>query len=187
MPCGTRARSVRPRECQASRGDRAHHSQVRRLHQRPGRPRGQAHLSATCPRCDDASLDPGAYAELLGWYLGDGHISRGRRGVYALHVYDDLKYPELNGHVAALMRQVRPLGRPHTRTLHGCLIITVSWKHWPCLFPQHGPGRKHLRSLVLEGWQRDIVEAEPAAFLRGLFHSDGCRVNNWASGRWLAR
>lgn len=26
-----------------------------------------------------------------------------------------------------------------------------------------------------------IVEAHPADFLRGLFHSDGCRVNNWAT------
>jgi hypothetical protein len=61
------------------------------------------------------------------------------------------------------------------------VITTVSWKHWPCLFPQHGPGRKHERKLVLEGWQREIVEAHPADFLRGLFHSDGCRVKNWAT------
>lgn len=33
---------------------------------------------------------------------------------------------------------------------------------------------------MLEAWQREIVEAHPADFLRGLFHSDGCRVNNWA-------
>jgi hypothetical protein len=30
-------------------------------------------------------------------------------------------------------------------------------------------------------WQREIVERHPADFLRGLFHSDGCRVNNWAT------
>ena len=30
-------------------------------------------------------------------------------------------------------------------------------------------------------WQREIVAAHPADFLRGLFHSDGCRVNNWAT------
>ena len=28
-------------------------------------------------------------------------------------------------------------------------------KHWPCLFPQHGPGRKHGRPIVLEEWVPD--------------------------------
>jgi hypothetical protein len=61
------------------------------------------------------------------------------------------------------------------------VITTVSWKHWPCLFPQHGPGRKHERKLVLADWQREIVTAHPAELLRGLFHSDGCRSANWAT------
>ena len=65
----------------------------------------------------------------------------------------------------------------------GCLVITVSWKHWPCLFPQHGPGRKHERPIALVDWQRAIVEQHPDAFLRGLFHSDGSRTRNWASRR----
>ncbi len=30
-------------------------------------------------------------------------------------------------------------------------------------------------------WQWDLVERHPAEFLRGLFHSDGSRSNNWAS------
>ena len=30
-------------------------------------------------------------------------------------------------------------------------------------------------------WQREVVAAHPAAFLRGLFHSDGARVRNWAT------
>jgi hypothetical protein len=42
-------------------------------------------------------------------------------------------------------------------------------------------GRKHERSLVMADWQGEIVEAHPVDFLRGLFHSDGCRVNNWAT------
>jgi hypothetical protein len=80
-----------------------------------------------------------------------------------------------------LMRQVKPKSRPHTRGVPGCTVITVSWKHWPCLFPQHGPGRKHERALEMADWQSAIVEEHPADFLRGLFHSDGCRVNNWAT------
>ncbi|MGW1062330.1 hypothetical protein [Micromonospora rubida] len=50
--------------------------------------------------------------------------------------------------------------------------------HWPCLLPQHGPGKKHERPIVLADWQREIVAAHPGDFVRGLFHSDGCRVAN---------
>jgi hypothetical protein len=127
------------------------------------------------------SLDERPYAELLGWYLGDGHISSGRRGVWNLHVYNDERYLDLNQHIADLMRRVKPGGRPHTRRVPGCLVTTVSWKHWPCLFPQHGPGRKHERPIRLEEWQRQIVERHPGDFLRGLFHSDGSRTKNWAT------
>ena len=153
----------------------------RRLYQRRGLPRGQEHTSARCPRCDGEPLDGPSYAELLGWYLGDGHISLGRRGVYALHIFNDLRYTELNAHVADLMRGVKPRCRPHTRVVPGCLITTVSWKDWPCLFPQHGPGRKHERELGMTAWQWAIVTDHPADFLRGLFHSDGCRIDNWAT------
>jgi hypothetical protein len=50
--------------------------------------------------------------------------------------------------------------------------------HWPCLFPQHGPGKKHLRKIELAEWQKVIVEQCPGEFARGLFHSDGCRALN---------
>jgi hypothetical protein len=153
----------------------------RRLYERRGLPRGQAHTSVLCPRCTDAPLNSAAYAELLGWYLGDGHISAGRRGVWNLHICNDESYEDLNAHILELMRRVKPGGRPHTRRTPGCVISTVSWKHWPCLFPQHGPGRKHERPIRLEDWQEEIVRQHPADFLRGLFHSDGSRTNNWAS------
>jgi hypothetical protein len=153
----------------------------RRDYQCKGLSRGQEHLAAPCPRCDGATLEPPAYAELLGWYLGDGHISQGRRGVFNLHIFNDIAYPVANSHILDLMRQVKPGSRPHTRLKPGCVVSTVSWKHWPCLFPQHGPGRKHQRPIVLEAWQQEIVDACPADFLRGLFHSDGCRANNWTS------
>ena len=153
----------------------------RRLYQRRGQVRGQQHLAPPCPRCDDGPLDPAAYSELLGWYLGDGYISKGRREVYSLHIYNDRAYEQLNADILELMRSVKPGSRPHTRMVPGCVVSTVSWKHWPCLFPQHGPGRKHDRPIVLEEWQTEIVTAFPADFLRGLMHSDGARVNNWAT------
>src|SRR5581483_9035231 len=62
---------------------------------------------------------------------------------------------------------------------HGnCVILECGWKDWPTLFPQHGPGRKHLRPIVLEPWQREIVERHPGQFVRGLIHSDGARCVN---------
>jgi len=38
---------------------------------------------------------------------------------------------------------------------------------WPCLFPQHGPGRKHERKIELAPWQEAIVDREPEQFIRG--------------------
>ncbi len=153
----------------------------RREYQRRGKPRGQSHTDTACPRCGDGRLDRRAYAELLGWYLGDGHISRGRRDVFNLHVVNDRTYVKDNAWLQHLMSAVKPGGRPHTRLVPGAVITTVSWKHWPCLFPQHGPGRKHERPIVLDDWQRAVVEEHPGPFLRGLFHSDGSRVRNWAT------
>jgi hypothetical protein len=63
----------------------------------------------------------------------------------------------------------------------GYIRIEVRWKHWPCLFPQHGVGRKQLRKIELADWQREIVAKCPEQLLRGLFHSDGCRFVNWAT------
>lgn len=134
-----------------------------------------------CPRCDRASLDDALYAELLGWYLGDGYLARARRGVLVLRIYNDLRYPLANERIAELITGVRPAAVPVAQARDGCLVTSAEWKHWACLFPQHGPGRKHERPIVLTPWQRAIVEPHPAPFLRGLFHSDGCRVRNWAT------
>ncbi len=49
-------------------------------------------------------------------------------------------------------------------------------KHWPCLFPQHGPGKKHDRRIALEPWQQALVDQATEEFVLGLIHSDGCRV-----------
>lgn len=155
----------------------------RREYQHRGRQRGQLHTSVTCPVCSTGSLDRAAYAELLGWYLGDGHITTGRRGVFSLHIYNDARYVGGIDRIEELLRKVKPGGRPHRRDRPGCVNITVGWKHWPCLFPQHGTGRKHDRPIVLAGWQRAIVAEHPEPLLRGLFLSDGCRVTNWTIRR----
>ncbi len=35
--------------------------------------------------------------------------------------------------------------------------------------------------ITLEPWQQEIVDAHPWEFIRGLIHSDGCRVTNWTT------
>lgn len=32
----------------------------------------------------------------------------------------------------------------------GAVVVQNCWKHWPCLLPQHGPGRKHERALGMQ-------------------------------------
>jgi hypothetical protein len=138
----------------------------------------QPRAPSGCPHCGGAPLAE-SYPLLLGYYLGDGCISTVRSTTF-LRVSCDRTYPGIIDDVSGAMRDVGRSPTVHHVAAPGVVVVQKAWKHWPCLFPQHGPGRKHLRTLVLEDWQREIVEAEPAAFLRGLFHSDGCRVNNWA-------
>ncbi len=68
----------------------------------------------------------------------------------------------------------------------GCIHINSYWKHWPCVFPQHGPGPKHQRSIQLHDWQQRIVSGYPHLLLRGLIHSDGCRTTNTVTRRLAA-
>jgi hypothetical protein len=141
-------------------------------------PNRSAQRASGCPRCDGSSLDCEAYAALLGFYLGDGCISRMRR-YYAFRVSCDAAYPGIIADIHQCIEMVRPGGRIHHVRAPGAIVVQSDWQHWPCLFPQHGPGRKHERPIALESWQRSMVESHPGPFLRGLFHSDGCRAQNW--------
>ena len=75
--------------------------------------------------------------------------------------------------------QVAKLLRPD----HSVEVYSYS-KSWPCLFPQYGPGKKHLRRIWLADWQQRLVTQKPELLLRGLIHSDGCRFINTGSGGW---
>jgi hypothetical protein len=124
-------------------------------------------------------LPRGQYSYLLGVYLGDGTVSRFGRA-FGLRVFMDSRYPSIIGEVAAAMRAVMPRNRasvyPDAR--HNFVVVTSYSKAWPCLLPQHGPGPKHERKIELASWQEAIVDREPEQFIRGLIHSDGCRVMN---------
>jgi hypothetical protein len=123
--------------------------------------------------------DESSYAYLLGWYLGDGYVGNTGRS-YQLVITADLAYLEIVMKCrAAIMATVPgkvPQLRPHP--VHDYLRIECGWTRWPEVFPQHGPGRKHERPIVLEPWQERIVETHPWRFLSGLLHSDGCRTVN---------
>jgi hypothetical protein len=138
---------------------------------------GRSARTNDCAICGPGEVDGSAYAALLGFYLGDGCISRAPR-FHFLRVACDRTQPGVVADVSDLIRRVRPDGRVFLVSAPGVTVVQSNWQHWPCLFPQHGPGRKHERPIVLEDWQRSIVEAHPGPFLRGLFHSDGCRVMN---------
>ncbi len=120
-----------------------------------------------------------SYSYLLGMYLGDGCV-QSTGSSYQLVVACDAAYPRIIDECwAAMLLTLLPRRvqcNPH-RTQR-CVRVLGSSKRWPEAFPQHGPGRKHERPIVLEPWQRDIVDAFPREFLRGLLHSDGCRTIN---------
>lgn len=132
------------------------------------------------PRCPAPFRPTAEYAALFGFYLGDGCISRNPR-TYALRIAcDQTQLGTVTG-VETVLSAVHPERRTYRVRAPGVIVVQQYWKHWPCLFPQHGPGRKHERILTLADWQRVIVQKYPGPFLRGLFHSDGSLVKNWAT------
>jgi hypothetical protein len=146
------------------------------------RARRRAERETTKPRCARCADPPhelpekDSYSYLFGLYLGDGHLVTSTK-VPVLRIYCTQAWPGLVDACEEAMRRV--LDRSVFRvTRSGCVTVQSSSNHWPCLLPQHGPGKKHERNIALERWQRDIVRQFPEDFLRGLFHSDGCRVVN---------
>ena len=147
-----------------------------------------------CSRCGHARhsrtpLDQPTYSYLLGMYLGDGCISTMPRGVYRLRIACDGEYPSIIEEVAAAIGKIVPVSKVgiQRRKGSGCVEVYSYSKAWPCLFPQHGSGPKHERRIFLESWQEEIVETHPEGFVRGLLHSDGCRVRNRVKGKEYPR
>ncbi|KIF03306.1 hypothetical protein PL81_25060 [Streptomyces sp. RSD-27] len=144
----------------------------------------RAWQSRASPLARDSTLcsgpaDATAYAYLLGLYLGDGCISAHPRGGHYLRIACADAWPGLIDLCRAAIAGVRPDSKSALVQKQGCVEVKSYGRHWTCLFPQHGPGRKHERHIALEPWQRDIVDAHPWEFIRGLIHSDGCRTTNW--------
>jgi hypothetical protein len=119
---------------------------------------------------------PDAYAYLLGQYLGDGCLTTYHR-VPKLRIACADDYPNIAAEVDRSLIAVSGNAVCRFQAV-GCSEHATYWNHWTCLFPQHGPGRKHQRAIVLAPWQQDLVDAHPWQLLRGLIHSDGCRAMN---------
>jgi hypothetical protein len=125
---------------------------------------------------DFLALHPAAYAYLLGIYLGDGCISRGGR-VWRMRITLDSRYPNIIDRAREAIDLLMPGQRAGIwRRSDNCTEVYLCSKHWPCLFPQHGPGKKHLRPIRLEPRQEKLVNEATEEFIRGLIDSDGCRV-----------
>lgn len=151
---------------------------------------------ASCAVCGGPAHDferlTARYAYLLGLYLGDGCISAHRRGVYRLRIFLDARYPGIVDSCARAIREVMPGNKVGRRAYasdysHGTestVQLSSYSRSWPCLFPQHGPGKKHERSITLVDWQQIVVRRHPEELLCGLIHSDGCRFMNTGRAGW---
>jgi hypothetical protein len=111
------------------------------------------------------------YSYLLGLYLGDGCISTHPR-TYRLRIALDKKYDKLNEYAKKALEKIFIKNSVCVVYAEGCINLSVYYRGLPNVFPHTGKGKKHDRRIVLEQWQKDILD--PTQFLKGLFHSDGC-------------
>jgi hypothetical protein len=147
--------------------------------------RGERRSRPRCLTCGGPVHDPDppdarAYAYLLGLYLGDGHVACHRASPPRLAIGLDSRHPGIIAGCVAAMEATRPGRRAEVRAHADKNLVEVRMyaTAWICLLPQHGPGRKHERPIVLADWQQRLVDQEAHAFLRGLIHSDGSRFVN---------
>lgn len=110
-------------------------------HWRYGTRRSSPLTGPTCPRCNGRPLDERSYAYLLGLYLGDGHIARGRRDVYALTVACSDAWPGLVTAARLAMSAVMPPTK--------CALSRRLVAGWSKVRPS--TGRAYFLSMVLAG------------------------------------
>lgn len=124
--------------------------------------------------------EPAIYAYVLGLYLGDGCLGHPQRGNPHNSITLGTEYPGIVEEcVASLEQLVEGLVVHRWRDPRAARVnVRATYAYWTDVLPQHGPGRKHERSIALRDWQRILLSQAPKQFLRGLIHSDGCRAMN---------
>ncbi len=117
-----------------------------------------------------------SYAYLLGCYLGDGYINKQGKYTWKLQFACDRKYPNIIEQIGTAFTQVfdRKYHFVKSSSSVNCVILYGYSKEIQHLFPLF-EGKKHESPLVLESWQRDIIDTHPQEFLKGLYHTDGSR------------
>ena len=91
----------------------------------------------------------------------------------------DARYPGIvDSAQAAIEHVVSGIAVHRYHPKENLVRVVASSPLWPRIFPQHGPGRKHMRRIELVDWQIDVTHTYPQDLLRGLIHSDGCRTTN---------
>jgi hypothetical protein len=133
------------------------------------------------PPASTAWIATDNYVYVLGLYLGDGSLSLpGRSRSHTLDIACDALYDAILNEATRALECVFPhalvrrLRQPDSRCVH----LRITHAAVLSAFPQHGPGRKHERSIELTGWQRVLTQRYPQVFIRGLIHSDGARCIN---------
>jgi hypothetical protein len=132
-----------------------------RNHGVPGNARREPTADRGCEQCGEAphdflALPKATYAYLLGVYLGDGWLSRNGTS-WTLSFALDSCYPGIIQECSTAMEYICGR-RPNTRPYPGgerCVRVSSTWRPWPCLIPQHGPGPKHQRKIELAPWQEE--------------------------------
>jgi hypothetical protein len=96
-------------------------------------------------------------------YLGDGFLADHRRGVYRLRITLDARYPGIFEATRIAIAELMPQNSVSVQPKPGENAVEVGCYStlWPILLPQHGPGRKHKRSIRLTAWQRQITHGHP--------------------------
>jgi hypothetical protein len=96
---------------------------------RSGRRHAVTERQRQCPRCNGRDMDESAYAYLLGLYLGDGYISRGRRDVFALEIACCDDWPGLMAAARRAMSDVMPASSVFYVHQQGCTMVKSTSKH----------------------------------------------------------
>jgi hypothetical protein len=124
--------------------------------------------------------DAVSYCYLLGAYLGDGHVTHRPPNGWSLRIACDRQYEAIIDEIRRAMNTTFPerLSTRFRSSTGASDVVAICHPAIGRAFPQHGPGRKHLRRIVLSDWQLELTHQHPDALIRGLIHSDGCRVIN---------